>query len=309
MESNAKGSADVWMLVFRLPESLPIWIELLQKSLHDRFGPRFAVWHTDELLFGVRGGELALYGTSGCRLSPPKVVYVRHNTADLRPDHETSLLHHLEQMGVAVFNSLAAHTLCANKVLHLQRLAAAGIPVPDTISYAAVPLGDVVQSPLLPEPCIVKSVRGNCGRAVFLAPQLELLREMHGNIDHRLPLLFQQYISSSRGRTLRVLVVDGQLIQSIAFSASAGRLKSNASLGGNTSVCTGRYPEAEEIAIRAAKALGLVFGAVDFLFDEDSFIICEVNANPGWVANTEDALSSAIADYAVRLLNRTTALP
>lgn len=42
-------------------------------------------------------------------------------------------------------------------------------------------------------------------------------------------------------------------------------------------------PAAEELAVRAAKAVGLVVAGIDLLFrDDGSFVLCEVNNNVAW---------------------------
>ncbi len=55
-------------------------------------------------------------------------------------DREVSLLRHLERMGATLLNPLDAQLVCRNKIWQLQELTMAGLPVPDTLSYATAPL-------------------------------------------------------------------------------------------------------------------------------------------------------------------------
>src|SRR5439155_4574220 len=114
---------------------------------------------------------------------------------------------HLEHLGAVLVNSAAAHEVCGNKVWQLQELAAAGLPVPDSLSYATAPLAGVVRSPQVRTPCVVKSVNGRNGAHVFLVEDGALLRALAGSLAQDVPLILQEYVAASHGRDLRVIVV------------------------------------------------------------------------------------------------------
>lgn len=276
--------ADVWMLVREYP-TVPLRSTLgLAEELERIHGSRFALWRTDELLFGVRGGRLVLYTLGGVEVPAPKVVCVRQMPTSMHYDREVTLLRQLERMGAGLLNPTDAHLKCRNKYGQLQELALAGLPVPDTLSYANAPLEGVLHSPQFQAPCVVKSVCGSKGRQVFLAPDAQLLHEVQGNLAQEVPLLFQEYAAASHGRDLRVVVVEGEPVAAEVRTSHGGALKSNLAKGGRPTLCAGRYPQAEALAVRAAEALGLTVAGVDLLFgpDDDTFTICEVNAVPGW---------------------------
>ncbi|MGW2747801.1 RimK family alpha-L-glutamate ligase [Streptomyces sp. NPDC001450] len=275
--------ADVWLLARQRPAVLRRSTHELAAALADAHGPRFAVWHTDELLFGVQGGRLVLRTLGGADLPAPEVVCVRQVAGPMRSDREVTLLRHLERMGSTLVNTVAAQLKCRNKVWQLQELALAGLPVPDTISYATAPLEGVVRSPRLGTPCVVKSVSGAKGGQVFLAPDSHLLREVAGSLTQEAPFLFQEHVTHSHGRSLRVVVVDGEPVGAVLQTSGNGTLASNISKGGSATLCAGRYPQAEKLAVRAVRALGLDIAGVDLLFaSDDAYTICEVNAVPGW---------------------------
>lgn len=274
---------DVWLLVRALPVPLQGATHQLANALAEIHGPRFAVWHTNELVFGVRGGRLFLRTLGGADVPAPKVVCVRQTPGSMHHDREVTLLRHLERMGATLLNPLAAHLVCRNKIWQTQELALAGLPVPDTLSYGTAPLEGVVRVPGLDTPCVVKSVTGHKGKQVFLAPDAHLLRGVSGALAQETPHLFQEYVSHSHGRDLRLIVVDGETVGAAVRTSRNGGLASNIGQGGSAAVCLGEFPEAESLAVRAAGAMGLAIAGVDLLFtSEDSFTVCEVNAVPGW---------------------------
>lgn len=275
--------ADVWLLVREHPMPLMRTSEQLADALGAVHGDRFAVWHTDELVIGVHDGRLTLCTLSGLDVPAPKVVCVRQLPGSMHHDREVSLLRHLERMGTVLLNPLDAHLVCRNKVWQLQELALAGLPVPDTLSYATAPLEGVVRTPGIDAPCVVKSVIGHRGKRVFLAPDTHLLHDVAGSLAQDTPLLFQEHVAASHGRDLRVVVVDGEPVAAEVRASRNGVLASNLGRGGRATLCLGRYPQAEALAVRAARTIGLAIAGVDLLFaSADTYTICEVNAVPGW---------------------------
>ncbi|MCC3769202.1 RimK family alpha-L-glutamate ligase [Streptomyces sp. UNOC14_S4] len=284
---TAPTAADVWLLAREHPAPLLRTTRELAESLGKEYGDRFACWRTDEFVFGVRGGKLFLRTLGGLDVPAPKVVCVRQTPGSMRHDREVTLLRHLERMGAVLLNPLDAHLACRNKVWQLQELALAGLPVPDTLSYATAPLEGVVRMPGFDAPYVVKSVNGYRGKQVFLAPDTLQLRDLTGSLAQAVPLLFQEHVTASHGRDLRVVVVDGKPVGAEVRTSRNGTLVSNLARGGYPTLCLGRYPRAEALAVAAARAVGLVVAGVDLLFasedpdDEDAFVICEVNSVPG----------------------------
>ncbi|MFJ9823274.1 RimK family alpha-L-glutamate ligase [Streptomyces sp. NPDC101160] len=293
--------ADVWMLVRQRPAVLRRPTRELAAALGDAYGSRFAVWHTDELLFGVQGGRLTLRTLGGVELPAPEVVCVRQVPGPMRDDREVTLLRHLERMGSRLVNTVDAQLKCRNKMVQLQELALAGLPVPDTLSYATAPLDGVVRSPHLRTPCVVKSVNGAKGGQVFLASDPHLLREVAGSLTQEVPFLFQEHVAHSHGRTLRVVVVDGEPVGAVLHTSHNGALTANMAKGGSATFCTGRHPKAEDLAVRAVGALGLDIGGVDLLLlPDDTYTICEVNAVPGWrpeMVTVAPAITACVARH------------
>ncbi|MFF5923265.1 RimK family alpha-L-glutamate ligase [Streptomyces flavochromogenes] len=254
----------------------------LMASFDAELGHRAAVVHSSRLVLGVHGGRLTLTDTGGQPVPTPAVAYARLSTPRLSADREVTLLRHLALMGTQLINPAEAVLAAVNKFWHLQQLAAAGIPVPDTRTHTDAPLEHVLDAGV-PQPCVVKAVRGHRGRRVFLAADDKGLRAVAGSLDDRHPYLLQRYVAHSHGRDLRVIVVDGRAAAAAVRTAGDDRLVSNLAQGGTHTVCTGRYPDAEALAVEAADVIGLGVAGVDLLFEADgSFTVCEVNCNPTW---------------------------
>ncbi|MEV6756713.1 RimK family alpha-L-glutamate ligase [Streptomyces sp. NPDC051214] len=300
--SGDLAPADVWMLVAeQRHRGLRRASHELATALAAAHGHRFVIWHTDELLFGIHNGRLVLCTLGGMDLPAPRVVCVRQIPGGMRLDREVTLLRHLERMGSTLINTVEAQLTCRNKVRQLQELALCGLPVPDTLSYATAPLEGVIRSPHLKAPCVVKSVNGTKGDQVFLAPDRQLLCELAGSLGQDAPFLFQEYVANSHGRALRVIVVDGEPAGAVLHTSTDGTLTANVAKGGSATLCPGRYPAAEQLAVRAAGALGLHIAGVDLLMaSQDAYTVCEVNAVPGWrpeMTGVTPAITACIARH------------
>ncbi|MGP3690727.1 ATP-grasp domain-containing protein [Streptomyces sp. IBSNAI002] len=230
----------------------------------------------DRLVMGVEGGRLVLRDVEGRPLLPPKVVYPRIR-ADL--DGGLALVSHLQAMGSVIFNSVEARLNCVNKFRQLRLLTLAGIPVPDTYGSVHAPFTDILGAGV-PDPCVVKAVRGSKGSRVFRATH-DMLEDLHGSLRDDVPYIFQRFHAFRAGQDLRVVVVDGRAVAAKVRSSVTG-FKSNIALGGTSQPCLGLYPEGERLACRAAEAVGAGLAGVDLLFEPDgTFTVCEVNTSPG----------------------------
>lgn len=288
---HADNDVDVWLLAGPDMESSTELLKAIA-AFGEAFGPASIVW-SNRLILGIEEGAPTLRDMEGNRLRAPRVAHTRMSTPHLRADRELVLIDHLEAMGTVVFNSNDAYLNCTNKFRQLQRLAAAGLPVADTYSYIDAPLERVIDAGI-PEPSVAKATRGNQGSQVFMATR-EMLRDVHGNLRTEVPYLFQEYISFSHGRDLRVVVVDGRPVGAVIRSNATGSFKSNLAQGGAGEPCLGRFPAGEKLAVRVAEAVNAVVAGVDLLFRPDgSFTVCEVNANPD-TQGIPDAIPAIIA--------------
>ena len=216
-------------------------------------------------------------------------------------DKDIYLAERLENAGVRLFNSKRAVMLCDNKILMYQALQEKGIKIPKTFIAPKTFEGlEYSDRSFLKEvekeigyPMVIKEAYGSFGEQVYLANDEEEANKIIDSIGYK-DFLMQEYITSSKGRDIRINVVGDRAIVSM-LRENTNDFRSNISNGGHGSLY---QPDNDyiDLAIKAAKALGLDFAGVDVMFGKEGPIICEVNSNPQF-ASTLKATGVNLADY------------
>ena len=225
-------------------------------------------------------------------------------------DKDIYLAKRLEDSGIRLFNSGSAIELCDNKILMYQELAKNNVRIPRTfiapktfegLGYSKVDFVNEVANEVS-WPIVIKEACGSFGEQVYLASNKEEATNIIKNIGFK-DFLMQKFISESKGRDVRVNIVGNQAIVSM-LRENKNDFRSNISSGGNGT----KYEPSKDyidLALKAAKALGLSFAGVDVLFGKDGPIICEVNSNPQFASTLKATginLADCIADYILRQL-------
>ncbi|XP_072304829.1 beta-citrylglutamate synthase B [Eucyclogobius newberryi] len=266
----------------------------------------------DQIVLTISEGQLGLRVDQELVTSYPQVVMVRVPTPWVQSDSDITVLRHLEKMGCRLINRPQAILNCVNKFWTFQELAGHGVPLPDTYSYGghdnfrkmideAEPLG---------YPVVVKNARGHRGKAVFLARDKPHLTDLCHLIRHDTPYLFQEYVKESHGRDVRVVLVGGRVIGSMLRCSTDGRMQSNCSLGGVGMMCP-LSEQGKQLAIEVSNILGMDVCGIDLLqLNDGSFVVCEANANVGFIAFDQACgmdVAGTVADFALSMLpNRLT---
>ncbi len=203
-------------------------------------------------------------------------------------DKDIQLAKAMELSGLRLFNSAESIALADDKMETAFKLAAAGLPIPDTIPAPTCfpgcrrnPASAENAARLLGWPLVIKENKGSFGAQVYLANNKDEAAKILQHIGEH-DCLFQKFIRDSSGRDLRVTVVGGKAICAMERqSASKQEFRSNIGAGGTASA-KALTPYEEKLAVDAAAALGLDFAGVDILYgkDENERYICEVNSNP-----------------------------
>ena len=213
-----------------------------------------------------------------------------------RPDavvmrgYNSTLSRWFENQGVRVVNSTASMELCRDKIETVRALEGCGIATPRTVLYGErypswVELGRDFRD----EPVIMKLSMGSKGEDVFLLEREEdyIAAKRHCDSSPLLKegarVMFQEYVSTSRGRDLRVWVISGE-VAGHTLRSNPSSFKSNFAQGGNA-LSMELPAAAADLAVRAAEVLGLDFAGVDILFGGGrfpEFLVCEVNGNAGF---------------------------
>lgn len=201
------------------------------------------------------------------------------------PDYfNLALMRQLEIQGVVCINPVEAMLNSGDKLRTLQLLATGGLPVPRTLLWKPGLKAAVVRE-RLGLPVVMKLLRGSRGQGVFLVHSLAELNNyldlvQYGGVQDE--VIFQELISSTAGRDLRIMVIDGRARACmLRRSGSVDGFKANISQGGHAEA----YPLNDEIrrlAEESARLLGLIVGGIDLLFAESGYVVCESNSIPGF---------------------------
>ncbi len=190
----------------------------------------------------------------------------------------------LERLGVHVFNGADVIETVRDKLHTHQILAESGIDTPDTM-LAKFPVDIKLIEDTIGFPVVVKTLNGALGIGVFLLESQSAFRDLMdlvGETNPNLQLIFQKFVSVSKGRDLRLLTVDGEVVAAMERRAQDGGFKANYSSGATVHEFVPDQ-EAIDIAVRTAEVLNIDIGGIDLLFKEGGgYTICEANTFPGF---------------------------
>ncbi len=217
------------------------------------------------------------------------------------------VVNHLDSMGVPVVNRASSISRSRDKVRSLQLLAAGGVAVPRTVMAA-----DTAHIVRLVEavgglPCIIKLLRGTQGVGVMLATTMTEARTIVDTFTSLgQQICLQEFIAESRGRDVRALVVGDRVVGAMRRQAKAGEFRSNLHRGGEGSPVS-LDPVYREVAVKAAKLIGLDICGVDMLEGKDGPSVMELNSSPGFEGlerATKQDVASEMVKYALELAKR-----
>ena len=219
-------------------------------------------------------------------------------------DLHASLIEQLELAGNLVFNKYGAILKAKNKIKTMQLLDHYGIPIPKTIVVHRPE--DLKQACKIVGgfPLILKQPVGSFGKGVTIVESMRALKSIL--LWNKPMYLIQEYVKFSRGKDIRIFVVNGNVTGSMQRAAQKGEFRSNIELGGIGSLIDITEEEAA-IALRAVQALDLEYGGVDVMRSKGGPVVLEVNSNPGFKEleqATGISIAGALVDHAIELVER-----
>ena len=207
-------------------------------------------------------------------------------TEDGNVDAFMRLLQYLKTMGAYTFPKADAVINTLDKLRTANLLLQAGVPTPKTIVLTAhTPLDWLVEQ--LGLPIVVKVPDGEKGKGVCLIKTKEELKAVVelGLSGDRM-LLAQEFIATSKGRDVRVVLAEGELVFALTRDNTRnGDFRSNVAQGGVDAVIE-PTEQMLDMARRAQKAVGVDWCGVDLLYTSDGFTVGEVNSLPGFSENS-----------------------
>lgn len=223
-------------------------------------------------------------------------------------DSSLKLVPHLHRMGIPLINNLDAIRLAKDQFLTLQALSAVQLPIPDTGFINSIEGFHLVLDRLGGYPVVLKQASGRVGEGVFLVKtehQARLI--LHNNLETGKGMLVQRFIPPEDRLNIRVLVIGEKVAGAMKLKPKPGDFRSNFHLT-QKSWPVELLPKWEEIALKAADALGLEIAGVDLVVDEKGKVrVIEVNYSPGFSgleAATGLDIASRIIDYVVETYGR-----
>ena len=186
---------------------------------------------------------------------------------------------------IPVFNSYDAIMDCNDKMMTYIRLADSGLKMPKTVPGILCHVPELEPSKQFLDdvesyfgyPFIIKECYGSMGEQVYLVHNREEFEKTFEKVKCT-QYLFQEFIDTSMGRDVRVIVIGGKVIGAIE-RISNNDFRSNVALGGSAV----EYPVDDtirSISEKVAKILNLEYCGLDLMHDgKGGYYICEVNSN------------------------------
>lgn len=211
----------------------------------------------------------------------------------------------LERKGLSVVNSFNTSLICGNKLFTSLALENAGVPTPKTyVAFTSEAALEALER--IGYPAVVKPVVGSWGRLVSpvrdRATAEAILEHREQMNNALLQIHYIQEMVERPPRDIRTIVVGDEVAVSVYRSAPAGAWRTNVALGATTTPCP-TSNQLEDIALRAAKAVGGGVLAVDAMESPNGPVVHEVNSTiefRGASAATGVNIASKIIDYVIK---------
>ncbi len=228
----------------------------------------------------INDGSLAVIRENNLIINLPKADFV------IYLDKDIYLARMLERAGHRLFNHADFIKMCDDKMLTNIMCSNVGIKMPTTIA------GPLFYSPKLEEknlafldsvakelgfPLVFKKVYGSLGLGVYLVKDKEELIKLYKE-NCRQPLQFQEYIESSYGKSLRVIIIDKKVVGAFQrYNESDFRSNFGDKATSREYKLDGKFLE---LANKIAEEFDVEYAGVDFLFGKNNEpILCEINSN------------------------------
>lgn len=192
------------------------------------------------------------------------------------------VLSRLEASGVTLLNPPRAVECAVDKYLTTVRLAAAGLPVPETVvcetATAAMEVFERLGSDV-----VVKPIFGSEGRGIVRVSDPDLALRTFRTIERTQSILYLQRFIDHPGCDVRVMVLNGRILGGM-LRCCPDDFRVNVSRTGKATRIS-LTPEQEAWALKSAAAVGTPLAGIDLLEDrEGRGYVIEVNGVPGWQA-------------------------
>ncbi|HEY2556710.1 MAG TPA: 30S ribosomal protein S6--L-glutamate ligase [Diaminobutyricibacter sp.] len=220
----------------------------------------------------------------------------------------TAVVRQFEQMDVYTPNTANGITNSRDKLRATQILSRHNIGMPATAFVHSRADVRLAIERVGGAPVVIKLLEGTQGIGVILAPEVKIaeaiIETLHSTKQN---VLIQSFISESRGRDIRALVVGDRVVAAMRRVASGDEFRSNVHRGGTVEPVE-LTPAYEQAAVRSAQIMGLRVAGVDMLEGNDGPLVMEVNSSPG-LEGIERATSLDVAGAVIDFIANQVAFP
>ncbi len=192
-----------------------------------------------------------------------------------------SVVKQFELLDIPVMNRASAIALARDKFMSAQCLLSNNIDVPATAMIRNPEDIETALQLVGGPPVILKLIEGAQGIGVILAESRDSIEStINAFFSLGQNIIIQQFVSESKGRDIRVLVVGDKVVASMRRVARAGEFRTNIHRGGQGERME-LPPLYADIALRAVRTLGLDIAGVDIIESSDGPKVLEINPSPG----------------------------
>ena len=216
-------------------------------------------------------------------------------------DYGLVLLRQFNKLGIPLVNDLDSITITRNQYITLQVLMSANIAVPNTYFITKKEFFMEAVNHLEGFPVIVKQVDGMGGTGVIKVNDAKnVLEFLEHNLKNRKGVLVQQFLPPEKRMDIRVFVLGDKVVGAMKLEPQKENFRANIHQKGDAQKFE-LSKDLEEIALKAAKACGLVIAGIDLIIENDCHpVVIEANYSPGFrglEAATGVDVASKIINY------------
>lgn len=214
-----------------------------------------------------------------------------------------AVVRQFEMMNIPTAVESQALVRSRDKLRSLQILARSNVGMPKTVfTNYSKEVKKIIDS-VGGAPLIVKLLEGTQGYGVVLAPTrkaAESIIEAFHSMKAR--VIVQEFIEEAKGADIRAFIIGNRVVGAMKRQGKEGEFRSNLHQGGTGTLIKLTKKE-REVALTAAKSMGLTIAGVDMLQSSRGPLVLEVNSSPGLEGiekTTNRDIASEIIDFIVK---------
>lgn len=216
-----------------------------------------------------------------------------------------AVVRQFEMMSVPTAVESQALVRSRDKLRSLQILARSNVGMPKTVfTNYSKEVKKIIDS-VGGAPLIVKLLEGTQGYGVVLAPTRKAAESMiEAFHSMKARVIVQEFIEEAKGADIRAFIIGNKVIGSMKRQGKEGEFRSNLHQGGSGSLIKLTKRE-REVALTAAKSMGLSIAGVDMLQSERGPLVLEVNSSPGLEGiekTTNKDVAAEVINYVIKII-------